>query len=78
MAGEICDADLREDFHHIQVKLSEIIVEDVCNRSRLLHQLSGLCKRDIEERLHRKGDRRTWTMKDMYKPFSEPMNKTSR
>jgi hypothetical protein len=78
MAGEISDADLREDFHRIQVKLSEIIVEDVCNRSGLLHQLRGLCKRDIEERLHRQGDGRTWTTKDMYKPFPEPMNKTSR
>jgi hypothetical protein len=32
MAGEINDADLREDFHRIQVKLSEIIKEDVCHR----------------------------------------------
>ena len=29
MGGEIDDADLREDFHRIQVKLSEIILEDV-------------------------------------------------
>jgi hypothetical protein len=78
MAGEINDADLREDFHRIQVKLSEIIVENVCNRSGLFDQLRGLCKRDIKERLHRQGDRRTWMMKDMYKPFPEPMKKTSR
>jgi len=78
MAGEISDADLREDFHRIQVKLSEIILEDVQNRTGLLHQLRGLCKRDIEERLHRQGDRRTWTTKDMYKPFPEPIKKTSR
>jgi hypothetical protein len=56
MAGEINDADLREDFPCIQVKLSEIILEYVCNRSGLLHQLKGLCKRDIGERLHRQGD----------------------
>ena len=78
MTGEINDADLREDFHRIQVKLSEIILEDVCNRSGLLHQLRGLSKRDIEERLHRQGDGRTWTTKDMYKPFPEPLKKTSR
>ncbi|KAK1693699.1 hypothetical protein QYE76_010396 [Lolium multiflorum] len=53
MAGEINDADLRVDFHRIPVKLSEIILENVSNRSGLLHQLRGLCKRDIEERLHR-------------------------
>ena len=28
-AGDINDADLREDFHRIQVKLSQIIIEDV-------------------------------------------------
>ena len=28
-AGEINDGDLREDFHRIQVKLSQIIIEDV-------------------------------------------------
>src|SRR6266480_1609638 len=78
MAGEISDADLREDFHRIQVKLSEIILEDVQNRTGLLHQPRGVCKRGIEERLHRQGDRRTWTTKDMYKPFPEPIKKTSR
>lgn len=72
MAGEITDADLREDFHRIQVKLSEILVEDVCNTSGLLHQRRALCKRDIQERLRRQGDKRTWTTKDMCKPFPEP------
>jgi hypothetical protein len=78
MAGDIDDADLREDFHRIQVKLSEIIKEDVCHRGGLLHQVRGLCKRNIEERQHRQGDQRTWTTKDMYKPFPEPLKKTSR
>ena len=53
MSRQINDDDLREDFHRIQVKLSEIILQDVSNSSGLLHQLRGLSKRDIEERLHR-------------------------
>jgi hypothetical protein len=32
MARDIDDADLREDFHHIQIKLSKIISEDVSKR----------------------------------------------
>ncbi|KAK1665985.1 hypothetical protein QYE76_054144 [Lolium multiflorum] len=75
MSGEINDDDLREDFHRLQVKLSEIIVHDVSNASGLLYQLRGLCKRDIEERLHRQGDGRTWTTKALYKPFPEPLKK---
>lgn len=78
MSGEINDDDLREDFHRIQVKLSEIILQDVSNGSGLLHAARALPKRDIEERLHRQGDGRTWTTKDLYKPFPEPLKKTSR
>ncbi|KAK1605566.1 hypothetical protein QYE76_029239 [Lolium multiflorum] len=77
MSGEISDDDLREDFHRIQVKLSEIILQDVANGSGLLHAARALPKRDIEERLHRQGDGRTWTTKDLYKPFPEPLKKTS-
>ncbi|KAK1692042.1 hypothetical protein QYE76_008739 [Lolium multiflorum] len=77
MSGEISDDDLREDFHRIQVKLSEIILQDVSNGSGLLHAARALSKRDIEERLHRQGDGRTWTTKDLYKPFPEPLKKTS-
>ncbi|KAK1679082.1 hypothetical protein QYE76_039930 [Lolium multiflorum] len=77
MSGEINDDDLREDFHRIQVKLSEIILQDVSNASGLLHAARALPKRDIEDRLHRQGDGRTWTTKDLYKPFPEPLKKTS-
>ncbi|KAK1626282.1 hypothetical protein QYE76_000597 [Lolium multiflorum] len=77
MSREISDDDLREDFHRIQVKLSEIILQDVSNGSGLLHAARALPKRDIEERLHRQGDGRTWTTKDLYKPFPEPLKKTS-
>ncbi|KAK1670108.1 hypothetical protein QYE76_058267 [Lolium multiflorum] len=42
MSGEINDDDLREDFHRLQVKLSEIILHDVSNASGLLYQLRGL------------------------------------
>ncbi|KAK1609936.1 hypothetical protein QYE76_033609 [Lolium multiflorum] len=77
MSRQINDDDLREDFHRIQVKLSEIILQDVSNALGLLHQVRGLSKRDIEERLHRQGDGRTWTTKDLYKPFPEPLKKTS-
>src|SRR3954468_4249293 len=51
-------------------KLSEIIIEDVetmgggCLNIRLKPS-----KRSIEKRLDAQGDRRTWTTKDMYKPF---------
>ena len=48
MAGEINDADLREDFHRIQVKLSEIIVEDVNRKGGSLHQPRG-CVRGISK-----------------------------
>ncbi len=72
MAGEITDADLREDFHRIQVKLTDILIEDVCNGSGVLHQSRALCKRDIQDRLRRQGDTRTWTTRDMCKPFPEP------
>ena len=48
-AGEINDVDLREDFYHIQVKLSEIIIEDV-NTKR-----GGLTQR---QRVASEGDRR--------------------
>ncbi|KAK1612724.1 hypothetical protein QYE76_036397 [Lolium multiflorum] len=37
----------------------------------------ALPKRDIEERLHRQGDGRTWTTKDLYKPFPEQLKKAS-
>ncbi|KAK1613172.1 hypothetical protein QYE76_036845 [Lolium multiflorum] len=77
MSRDISDDDLREDFHRIQVKLSEIILHDVSNGSGLLHAARALSKRDVEERLHRQGDGRTWTTKDLYKPFPEPLKKTS-
>ncbi|KAK1619417.1 hypothetical protein QYE76_024934 [Lolium multiflorum] len=77
MSGEINDDDLREDFHRIQVKLSEIILQDVSNASGLLHAARAMTKRDIEERLHRQGDGRTWTTKGLYKPFPEPLKKKS-
>jgi len=73
MAGEITDGDLREDFHRIQVKLSEIILEDVNTKGGSLHQPIGLCQRDIQDRLERQGDRRTWTTKDMHLPFPAPL-----
>jgi hypothetical protein len=50
MAGDIDDADLREVFHRILVKLSEIISEDVNKREGLLHQLGGLCVRGISKK----------------------------
>jgi hypothetical protein len=73
LAGEIDEADLREDFHRIQVKLSEIILEDVNKGGGSLHYPRGLCQRDIQDRLHRQDDGRTWTTKDMYKPFPAPL-----
>ena len=40
-AGDITDADLREDFHRIQVQLSRIIIEDVNNHRGSLHNVRG-------------------------------------
>jgi hypothetical protein len=73
--GDINDADLREDFHRIQVKISQIILEDVEHRGGALNLKVKPSKRAIEDRLEAQGDRRTWTTKDMYKPFPEPYKK---
>lgn len=81
LAGEISDADLRADFHRIQVQSSQIILEDANTKGGSLHQPIGLCQRDIQECLERQSDYRTWTTKDMYKPFPaplEPLKKKSR
>jgi hypothetical protein len=74
-AGDINDADLREDFHRIQRKLSEIIIEDVETMGGCLNIRLKPSKRSIEKRLDAQGDRRTWMMKDMYKPFPAPFGK---
>ena len=75
-AGDINDADLREDFHCIQVKLSQIIIEDVDHMGGGdLNLRVKLSKRAIEARLDAQGDRRTWTTKECYKPFPEPHKK---
>ena len=74
-AGEINDADLREDFHRIQRKLSEIIKEDVEAMGGCLNIRSKPPKRSIEKRLAAQGDLRTWTTKEMYKPFPAPSGK---
>lgn len=66
------DDDLREDFHRIQVKLSEIIVEDVNTRGGVLKHNRGLTKREIENILRQQGDNRTWMTKDGYLPFPKP------
>uniref|UniRef100_A0ACD5WX72 Uncharacterized protein n=1 Tax=Avena sativa TaxID=4498 RepID=A0ACD5WX72_AVESA len=68
----ISDPDLREDFHDTQVKLSHIIMEQVNTHGGLLHQPRSFTKREIEARLKAQGDFRTWTTKDMYKPFPAP------
>ena len=39
LSGEITDADLREYFHHIQMQLWQIILEDVMKKGRVLTQL---------------------------------------
>jgi len=65
--------DLREHFHRIKVKISEIIIEDVNKKGGSLYQPIGLCQRDIQERLERQGDYRTWTTKELYKPFPAPL-----
>ena len=41
LSGEITDADLREDFHRIQMQLSQIIVEDVMTEGGSLHNARG-------------------------------------
>ena len=76
-AGDINDADLREDFHRIQVKLSQIIIEDVETMGGCLNLRVKASKRAIEKRLDAQGDRRTWTMKDCYKPFPARHKKAS-
>ena len=40
-----------------------------------LNPSPGLCQRDIEERLAMQDDTRTWTTKEMYKPFPAPIKK---
>ena len=73
--AKIDDADLREDFHRIQMKLSQIIIEDVNTRGGALQQGRGLSKREIEERLRKQGDTRTWMTKEGYLPFPKPCQK---
>ena len=73
--AKIDDADLREDFHRIQMKLSQIIIEDVNTRGGALQQARGLSKREIEERLRKQGDTRTWMTKEGYLPFPKPCQK---
>src|SRR4051812_45567419 len=64
--------DLRDDLHRIQVKLSEIIVEDVNTRGGVLIHNRGLTKRAIENILCKQGNNRTWMTKDGYLPFPKP------
>lgn len=73
--GEISDADLREHFHRIQRKLSEIIKGDVETMGGCLNVRRKPSKRAIEKLLDAQGDRRTWTTKDCYKPFPAPYGK---
>jgi hypothetical protein len=68
----INDADLREDFHDTQVKLSHIIVEQVITPGGLLHQRRPFTKREIEECLKAQDDIQTWMTKDLYKLFPAP------
>jgi hypothetical protein len=75
--ARINDDDLREEFHATKVKLSHIIVEDVNTSGGLLYKTRAFCKWDIEECLKMQGDIRTWTMKDLYKPFPEPCKATA-
>jgi len=75
--ARINDDDLREDFHDSRVKLAHILNNDVLARGGTLNQPRGLCKREIEGRLKMQGDRRTWTTKELYKPFPEPCEKTA-
>jgi hypothetical protein len=41
LSGDITDADLREDFHRIQMQLSQIILEDVMTEWGSLHNARG-------------------------------------
>jgi hypothetical protein len=73
----INDGDLRDDFHDTQVKLSHIIMEQVNKGGGLLQHPRPFTKREIEDILNAQGDRRTWTTKDMYKPFPAPYEKAT-
>ena len=78
MARVINDSDLREDFHRIQVKLSEIILEDVNTKGGPFYQGILFSQKAIEARLDAQGDIRTWNTKDCYKPFPARTKKKSR
>lgn len=69
--ARIEDAELRDDFYRIQTQIANILHEDVITGGALSCSRS-LTKREIEDRLRRQGDIRTWTTKDQYKPFPEP------
>ena len=78
MSAEIEQDDLIEDFHRIKVKLSDIILEDVERKGGSLNQPVGLCQRDIQERLERQADCRTWNTKELIKPFPAPLPQRKR
>ena len=70
--ARIEDAELRDDFFRIQNQIATILQADVITRGGTLSYARPLAKREIEDRLRKQRDTRTWTTKDCYKPFPEP------
>jgi hypothetical protein len=65
----INDADLMEDFWRIQTQIAQVIHEDVDSTGGVMHCGIALTNREIEGRLDRQRDTRTFMMREGVRPF---------
>jgi hypothetical protein len=65
----IDDADLIEDFWRIQTQIVQVLHEDVNLTGGVMHCGIALTNREIEERLNRQRDTRTFMTREDVRPF---------
>jgi hypothetical protein len=66
----IDDADLMEDFWRIQTQIAQVLHEDVDSTGGIMHCGVALTNREIEGRLYRQRDTRTFMTREGVRPFS--------
>jgi hypothetical protein len=67
--GAIDDADLMEDFWRNQTQIVQVLHEDVNSTGGVMHCGVALTNREIEERLNRQRDTRTFMTREGMCPF---------
>jgi hypothetical protein len=65
----IDDADLTEDFWRIQTQIVQVLHEDVNSTGGVMHSGVALTNREIEGRLDRQRDTKTFMTREGVRPF---------